>query len=123
MVRDGAIIPVDSNERNTPLPLGCFHDPLSDAPSATTPGTARPHKLTGIERPERIPRNGVFKATWAAVQVAPEPPREWTTVTRDLWKDFGAFTLTGIAPTAMGGDALFDRIELLRSLESISGAK
>ena len=37
-------------------------------------------------------------------------------VTCDLWKDFGSFTLTGIAPTAMGGEAFFDRIELARSL-------
>ena len=34
-------------------------------------------------------------------------------MTCDLWQDFGTFTLTGIAPTAIGGDALFDRIELL----------
>ncbi len=54
---------------------------------------------------------------WAAVQVAQESPQEWIVVTRDLWKDFGEFVLTGIAPTAMGGDALFDRIELLRSLD------
>jgi hypothetical protein len=32
-----------------------------------------------------------------------------STVTVDLWSDFGEFTLTGIAPTAMGGPALFDR--------------
>jgi hypothetical protein len=37
-------------------------------------------------------------------------------VTFDLWKDCGAFTLTGIAPTAMGGTVFFDRIELLRDL-------
>ena len=51
---------------------------------------------------------------WAARQVAAEAPQQWVEVTCDLWKDFGAFTLTGIAPTAIGGDALFDRIELLR---------
>lgn len=51
---------------------------------------------------------------WQARQTNPEPPREWQTVTLDLWKDMGAFTLTGIAPTAMGGDAWFDRIELFR---------
>jgi putative heme-binding domain-containing protein len=56
---------------------------------------------------------------WAAVQVSPEVPQQWTVVTRDLWRDFGNFTLTGIAPTAMGGEALFDRIELLRSLDSV----
>ncbi len=54
---------------------------------------------------------------WQARQVATDPPREWTIVTVDLWKDFGTFTLTGIAPTAMGGPVLFDSIELLRSLE------
>lgn len=54
---------------------------------------------------------------WAAVQVAEERPDEWTVVTRDLWQDFGEFTLTGIAPTAMGGEAQFDRIELLRTLD------
>jgi hypothetical protein len=53
---------------------------------------------------------------WAARQVAAEAPQQWVEVTCDLWKDFGTFTLTGIAPTAIGGDALFDRIELLRKL-------
>ncbi len=51
------------------------------------------------------------------MQVASEPPRDWQVVTRDLYKDFGPFTLTGIAPTAMGDEALFDRIQLLRSLD------
>ena len=54
---------------------------------------------------------------WAARQLAWEAPKEWVVITCDLWKDFGAFTLTGIAPTAMGGEALFDRIELLRSVQ------
>jgi biopolymer transport protein ExbB len=54
---------------------------------------------------------------WAAVEVSPDVPRDWQVVTRDLYKDFGEFTLTGIAPTALGGAAHFDRIELLRSVE------
>jgi putative heme-binding domain-containing protein len=54
---------------------------------------------------------------WAAVEIQPHAPSEWTVVTRDLWADFGTFTLTGIAPTAMGGTAKFDRIELLRELK------
>jgi putative heme-binding domain-containing protein len=58
---------------------------------------------------------------WAAVQVAADAPADWTVVTRDLWKDFGSFTLTGLAPTAMGGEALFDRIELLRTLDKPGG--
>ena len=44
-------------------------------------------------------------------------PREWTTVTVDLFQDCGAFTLTGLAPTAMGGPAYFDRILLMRSID------
>jgi putative heme-binding domain-containing protein len=54
---------------------------------------------------------------WQAVQLDGKVPTDWVIVTRDLWKDFGEFTVTGIAPTALGGEALFDHIELLRSLD------
>ena len=47
---------------------------------------------------------------WQAVEVSPDVPGDWAVVTCDLWRDFGSFTLTGIAPTAMGGEAFFDRI-------------
>jgi putative heme-binding domain-containing protein len=60
--------------------------------------------------------SGTNTTGWQAVQVASQAPENWVVVTRDLWKDFGDFVLTGIAPTAMGGEALFDRIELLRSV-------
>jgi hypothetical protein len=68
------------------------------------------------ESPQRRYYAGKNTSGWAATEVSPSAPDEWTVVTVDLWKDFGAFTLTGIAPTALGGDALFDRIELLESL-------
>jgi putative membrane-bound dehydrogenase-like protein len=55
---------------------------------------------------------------WQAVRVSSELPGEWVVVTRDLWKDHGDCTLTGIAPTAIGGVAYFDRILLLRTLTS-----
>lgn len=55
---------------------------------------------------------------WEAKELAAQPPAEWTVVTVDLWSDFGEFTLTGLAPTALGGAALFDRIELLQSLDT-----
>lgn len=52
------------------------------------------------------------------MEIALSQPAEWTVVTRDLRKDFGDVTLTGFAPTAMGGPALFDRIELLRAIDA-----
>ncbi|GDY22860.1 hypothetical protein LBMAG56_42070 [Verrucomicrobiota bacterium] len=51
---------------------------------------------------------------WQAREVSAKPPRDWDTVTLDLWRDSGNTTLTGLAPTALGGDVWFDRIELLR---------
>ncbi len=67
--------------------------------------------------PQRRYYSGKNRTSWKATQVSLTPPQQWTVVTRDLWRDFGDFTLTGIAPTAMDGEALFDRIELLRSLD------
>ncbi len=67
--------------------------------------------------------SGKNSTNWKATRVSERPPTEWTVITRDLWKDFGNFTLTGIAPTAMGGEALFDRIELLRSLDRVDVSK
>jgi len=60
---------------------------------------------------------GKNTTNWAAVQVSATAPQAWTTVTRDLWQESGDFTLTGIAPTALGGPVFFDRIELLRSAD------
>jgi len=61
--------------------------------------------------------SGANSTGWQAIQVAEAPPRDWVVVTRDLWKEFGTMRLTGMAPTAMGGDAFFAKIELLSSLE------
>lgn len=60
---------------------------------------------------------GANSTGWQATQVSDVVPKEWTVVTRDLWSDLGDCTLTGIAPTAIDGPALFDRIELLPALE------
>jgi putative heme-binding domain-containing protein len=76
-------------------------------------------KWPGANEAVRRYYSGQNTTGWAARQVAAEAPRDWAVVTCDLWKDFGGFTLTGIAPTAMGGEALFDRIELSRSLEDL----
>jgi hypothetical protein len=54
---------------------------------------------------------------WQARRLGNEVPRDWTSISVDLWQDFGDCTLTGIAPTALGGPAFFDRIQLLRTSE------
>jgi len=69
------------------------------------------------DQPVRRYLAGINSRPWKAKRVAPHAPSEWTIVTVDLWKDFGEFTLTGIGPVAMNGGGLFDRIELLRSLD------
>ena len=48
---------------------------------------------------------------------------EWHVVTFDLWKDCGEFNLTGIALTAMGGTAFFDRIEISSEVPSLASAE
>ncbi len=67
--------------------------------------------------PTRRYYSGLNRTAWQATRVSSIAPRRWTVVTRDLWRDFGDFTLTGIAPTVVDGEALFDSIELLRSLD------
>lgn len=74
------------------------------------------------ESPQRRYFAGRNLTKWEAREVSPVAPDEWRVVTFDLWKDNGAFTLTGIAPTAMGGTVLFDRIELLRDLSTVASA-
>jgi len=63
--------------------------------------------------------SGPNTVTWESKPLAPEPPKEWTVVTRDLFADWGAFTVTGIALTAMDGEALFDQIHLGRTVEEL----
>lgn len=60
---------------------------------------------------------GANNTGWQATQVSEAIPKDWVLVTRDLWTELGDCTLTGIAPTAIDGPALFDRIELLPSIE------
>jgi hypothetical protein len=60
---------------------------------------------------------------WAAVELSPAAPDGWILVTRDLFKDFGAFTLGGIAFTPLhGGDGLFDHILLGRTVADLDRA-
>jgi hypothetical protein len=60
---------------------------------------------------------------WAAKEVAAEAPGEWAVYTCDLFKDFGAFTLGGIAFTPLqGGDGLYDHVVLGRTIADLDRA-
>jgi hypothetical protein len=51
-----------------------------------------------------------------SIQVAEQPPGEWTLVTRDLFADGGAFTLTGLSLSATDGEGLFDHVYLAQDV-------
>lgn len=71
------------------------------------------------DSPTRRYYSGANTTDWQATRVSETAPKDWAVVTVDLWKDFGEFTLTGIAPTALGGPAYFDRIELMATLDAV----
>ncbi len=59
---------------------------------------------------------GATAAPFAATTVGETRPDEWTVVTRDLFAEGGAFTLTGIAFAALDGErAWFDQVLLART--------
>lgn len=58
-----------------------------------------------------------------ATSVNERVPAQWEVVTRDLFKDNGAFALTGFALTPFDGDAaLFDHVLLGRTVEDLDRA-
>lgn len=60
----------------------------------------------------------------ASLAVAEKLPEEWVVVTRDLYADFGEFSLTGLALSAIDGEyALFDHIILGRTMADLDKAK
>lgn len=60
----------------------------------------------------------------ASLAVDPKLPDGWTLVTRDLFADFGEFTLTGIALSPIDGEyALFDHIYLARQASDFDKVK
>ena len=68
------------------------------------------------DKPIRTYYAGKNSTGWTSNELAKEAPAEWRTFTIDLWQGNAEsdFTLTGIAFTVMGGEASFDRVELLR---------
>ena len=60
----------------------------------------------------------------ASENLAKELPGEWVVVTRDLFADFGEFTMSGLALSPMDGEyALFDHIYLGKSPEDLDTVK
>ncbi len=60
----------------------------------------------------------------ASVAVDSKLPVDWTVVTRDLFADFGEFTLTGLALCPVDGEfALFDHIYLGRNIGELDSVK
>src|SRR5690606_24864990 len=56
----------------------------------------------------------------AAVRISNELPKDFVLVTRDLYADFGEFTLTGLAFSAMDAQqAFFDHIYLARDRQEL----
>ncbi|HEV3005658.1 MAG TPA: hypothetical protein VGX78_14425, partial [Pirellulales bacterium] len=71
-------------------------------------------------RYEAGPSPNAFKA--AALKLDDKLPEGWVVVTRDLFADFGAFSLDGLAFTAGDGEAaLFDHIYLGRTADDLKG--
>jgi hypothetical protein len=71
-------------------------------------------------RYEAGPAGNRFNA--AAITVDYKLPSGWSVVTRDLFADFGAFQLDGLALTPSDGEAaLFDQIYLARTLDDLKG--
>lgn len=60
--------------------------------------------------------------SYSVFKLSNTPPGEWATITRDLFADFGIFTLTGIGFSAGAGEpGLFDHVYLARSPEDFKG--
>jgi hypothetical protein len=60
----------------------------------------------------------------ASLRVAPRLPNRLTVVTRDLYADFGEFTLTGLALSPIDGQfAVFDHIYLGRTVDDLDSVK
>lgn len=59
-------------------------------------------------------------ATMPAIALSEEVPAEWTVVTRDLFADFGEFTLTGLSLAPLDGtQAFLDQLYLARTKEDL----
>jgi hypothetical protein len=86
-------------------------------------GTGIMMQLCGINDPTTWDHRyvaGRNAVNWTSLNIAAEAPAKWELVTRDVFKDFGGFTLTGIAFTPMDGTAgLYDHLYLGQSVADL----
>lgn len=63
---------------------------------------------------------GVPNVDWTSTTIGAKIPTEWRVETRDLFKDFGEFTIHGLALSPLDGDyGLFDHFYLARSVADL----
>jgi hypothetical protein len=79
--------------------------------------------LAGATTPAfRYEAGGANPYKAAAIKLDEKLPGGWVVVTRDLFADFGAFSLDGLAFTASDGEAaLFDQVYLARTADDLKG--
>lgn len=56
---------------------------------------------------------------WTGIQTREDAPEEWEVVIRDLFADFGAFTMTGMALTPFNEVGLYDSIYLAQTEDEL----
>ena len=82
-------------------------------------GPVRGQNMPGY-RYEAGPGLNAFNAE--AIRLDEKLPEQWVVVTRDLFADFGAFSLDGLALTPGDGEyALFDQVYLARTMDDLQG--
>jgi hypothetical protein len=78
----------------------------------------------GANRPTFRYHAGTGQCFGGSLQIAPAISNQFTVVTRDLYADFGEFTLTGLALSPIDGRfALFDHIYLGRTVDDLDSVK
>ena len=77
-------------------------------------------------QPEVMPPSPVFRyfsgtnfSAWSGVRTGWHAPPGWQLVIRDLYADFGSFTMTGIALTPYNGVGLYDSIYIAKTYSDL----
>lgn len=90
---------------------------------------ARPEGWGPVGQPEVAPGTPVYRyfagsnfGGWSAIRTAWHAPSGWQLVIRDLYADFGTFTLVGVAFTPYNGIGLYDSLYVGKTYNELLGA-